>query len=82
VGVLARTIARGHREGSIDPNLSATDGGRLIVGAAYLIAQMKLSGRSEDEVTALVDTLVRVFAGSLAPGGARPAVGSNDAGAL
>lgn len=64
--VLARTIARGQREGSIDRSLSAREGGRLMIGAAFLIAQMRLSGRAEDEVAAFVDTLMRVLAGGLA----------------
>jgi len=64
--VMARTISRGQREGSIDRSLSAREGARLMIGAAYLIAQMKLSGRPEDEVTSFVDTLVRVLAGGLA----------------
>ena len=63
--VLARTIARGQREGSIDATISAREGARLMIGAAYLIAQMKLSGRPEDEVAAFVDTLMRVLAGGL-----------------
>ena len=39
-----------------------------MIGAAYLIAQMKLSGRSEDEVAPFLDALVRMVAGGLAPG--------------
>jgi TetR/AcrR family hemagglutinin/protease transcriptional regulator len=65
--VLERTIARGQREGSIDPDLDQKQGARLIIGAAFLIAQMKLSGRPDVEVDAFVDTLVRVIAGGLAP---------------
>jgi hypothetical protein len=64
---LERTIARGQREGSIDPDLDQKQGARLIIGAAFLIAQMKLSGRPDVEVDAFVDTLVRVIAGGLAP---------------
>jgi hypothetical protein len=63
--VLAGTIARGQREGSIDAAISAPEAARLMVGAAYLIAQMKLSGRPEGEVAAFVDTLMRVLAGGL-----------------
>jgi len=68
VSVMARTIARGQREGTIDGSLDPQQGGRLMIGAAYLIAQMKLSGRPEDEVATFVDTLVRVIAGGLASG--------------
>jgi len=66
--VMARTIARGQREGSIDGSFEPKQGARLIIGAAYLIAQMKLSGRPEDEVTLFEDTLVRMLAGGFASG--------------
>ena len=64
--VLARTIARGQREGSINVELAPEEGARIMIGAAYLIAQMKLSGRPEDEVAPFLDTLVRVVAGGMA----------------
>jgi TetR/AcrR family hemagglutinin/protease transcriptional regulator len=65
---MARTIARGQREGSLDAELAPEDGARIMIGAAYLIAQMKLSGRPEDEVAPFLAALVRVLAGGLAPG--------------
>lgn len=68
VSLIARTIARGQREGGIADSLPPRETARLMIGAAYLIAQMKLSGRPEEEVGALVDSLVRVLGGGLASG--------------
>jgi TetR/AcrR family hemagglutinin/protease transcriptional regulator len=67
---LARTIARGQREGSINSEVAPNEGARIMIGAAYQIAQMKLSGRPRDEVATFLDALVRIIAGGLAAGNA------------
>jgi TetR/AcrR family hemagglutinin/protease transcriptional regulator len=66
--VLARTIARGQREGSLEDKLAPEEGARIMIGAAYLIAQMKLSGRPEQQVAPFLVALVRVLAGGLVSG--------------
>jgi TetR/AcrR family hemagglutinin/protease transcriptional regulator len=66
--VVARTIERGQRDGSIDGNIAPKEGARIMIGAAYQIAQMKLSGRPDNEVAPFLDALVRVVAGVMASG--------------
>jgi TetR/AcrR family hemagglutinin/protease transcriptional regulator len=70
VGIIAKTLARGQRAGSIGRSISPEDGARLVIGAAHLIARMKFSGRPEPELTEFLDALVRALAGGLAPAGA------------
>ncbi len=66
VSTIARTLVRGQREGTILGEITAEDGARIAVGAAYMIAHMKLSRRPEAEVARFVDALVRVVTGGLA----------------
>jgi TetR/AcrR family hemagglutinin/protease transcriptional regulator len=62
VAVIAKTLARGQREGSIGREISAEDGARLTIGAAHLIARMKFSGRPAPEVTRFLEALIRALA--------------------
>jgi hypothetical protein len=66
VSTIAQTLTRGQREGTILREITAEDGARIAIGAAYLIAQMKLSRRPEADVARFVGALVRVVAGGLA----------------
>jgi AcrR family transcriptional regulator len=72
ISTIARTLTRGQREGAILREIAAEDGARIAVGAAYLIAQMKLSRRPEADVARFVDALVRVVTGGLAADAGRP----------
>jgi TetR/AcrR family hemagglutinin/protease transcriptional regulator len=66
VSTIAQTLTRGQREGTILREITAEDGARIAIGAAYLIAQMKLSRRPEADVARFVGALVRVVAAGLA----------------
>lgn len=65
VAEIAKTLARGQREGSIGRGISPEDGARLTIGAAHLIARMKLSGRPRAEVDRFLEALIRALAGGL-----------------
>ncbi len=67
VAAIAGTLARGQRDRSLSPEVEAEDGARIAIGAAYLIAQMKLSRRPQPDVARFVGALVRVLTGGLAP---------------
>ena len=69
VAILARTLERGQAEGTIGRAIAAEDGARITIGAAHMIAQMKLSGRDADEVDRFEDHLVRALSGGLATSG-------------
>ena len=69
ISTIAQTLTRGQREGTILREIRAEDGARIAVGAAYMIAQMKLSRRPDADVSRFVDALVRVIAGGLAADG-------------
>jgi len=66
VALLARTLARGQRQGSVARVISPEDGARMLYGAAYLLAQRKLSGHPQAEVSRFFDAVVRLLVGSLA----------------
>ncbi len=68
VAAMAETIRRGQRQGSIDASLEAVQGARLFIGAGYLIAQMKLSGRAQRDVDGFVSTLTRAVAAGVIAG--------------
>jgi TetR/AcrR family hemagglutinin/protease transcriptional regulator len=68
LSTIARTLRRGQREGTIGGEITAEDGARIAIGSAHMIAQMKLSGRAEADVSRFVAALVRVVAGGLATG--------------
>lgn len=72
VAVLASTIARGQREGTVAADVDAEDDAWLLVGAAYIVTQMKFGGAPAARVARFVDTLVRSAVGRFA-GDARTA---------
>lgn len=66
VAVMARTLERGRADGTLAPEIQPEDGCHILIGAAYMIVRMKLSGRPESEVTRFLAALVRSLAGGLA----------------
>jgi TetR/AcrR family transcriptional regulator, hemagglutinin/protease regulatory protein len=63
VRILAVTIARGRREGSIALAVDPDGAARLLVGSAHMLAQMKFTHRSPAEIERFVETLVRAILG-------------------
>ncbi len=66
VAIIAGTLSRGQREGSISRDVNPDDGARIAVGAGHMIAQMKLSGRPQAEMERFRGAVVRSLAGGLA----------------
>jgi TetR/AcrR family hemagglutinin/protease transcriptional regulator len=66
VAILARTLERGQHAGTIGRAIAPEDGARIAIGAATMIAQMKLSGRNPETVVRFEEALVRALAGGLA----------------
>jgi TetR/AcrR family hemagglutinin/protease transcriptional regulator len=60
VGIIAATIARGQREGSIAKQVDADDVALLLVGSAHLLAQLKFSGQPQERI----DRFIRVLLGA------------------
>lgn len=67
VSVLVGTLERGQREGTISRELVPEDGARITIGAAYLIVQMKLSGRPAAQIERFLQSLVAALAGGITP---------------
>ena len=65
LALMARTLARGQRQGSVAREITATDAARIVYGAAYLIAQQKLSGEPQADSSRFFDAVVRVLMSSL-----------------
>jgi TetR/AcrR family hemagglutinin/protease transcriptional regulator len=59
--LVARTLERGRREGSIAADLDSSSAARMLVGAATTIAEMALLGLSQAEVDRFLDTLMRAI---------------------
>ena len=66
VALLARTLARGQRQGSIAIAIAPEDAARMLYGAAYLLAQQKLSGHPQAEISRFFDAVVQLLVSSLA----------------
>ena len=62
---LAKGIERGQAEGGFSRDIPPEDGARLWIGAAHMVAQMKLGGASDEKIQQFTDTLVRVERGGL-----------------
>jgi TetR/AcrR family hemagglutinin/protease transcriptional regulator len=62
---LAKAIERGQAEGGFSRDIPPEDGARLWIGAAHMVAQMKLGGASDEKIKQFIDTLVRVERGGL-----------------
>ena len=67
VRVMAETIARGQRAGTVDRDLDPEGEAMLLMGAAYMVVQMKITRRPPAEVERFLRTLVRSTVGRLAP---------------
>ncbi len=70
IAIITGSIERGQREGTLSNAAPARDGARIMIGAGYMIAQMKLSGRPRAEVDRFLASLVRSLAGGIASDGA------------
>jgi hypothetical protein len=68
VALLARTLARGQRQSSVVGVITAEDAARMIYGAAYLLAQQKLSGQPQAEISRFFDAIMRVLASTVLGG--------------
>jgi len=66
VALIARTLTRGQRQGSISRAITAPDAARIVIGAAHLIAQQKLSGQPQTEISRFFDAVVQLLVSSLA----------------
>jgi TetR/AcrR family hemagglutinin/protease transcriptional regulator len=67
VGVIAATLRCGQREGTIARDVAPEDGARIAIGAAHMIARMRLGGWDAPEVDRFAGSVVRVLVGGLAP---------------
>ena len=63
VAELAGTIERGKREKTVPSTTDGEDSARLLIGAAHMVAQMKLSGQSQAKVAHFLDTLFTAATG-------------------
>jgi TetR/AcrR family hemagglutinin/protease transcriptional regulator len=85
VRIIAATIARGRASGELAGDDDPEDDARLLVAAAHMIAQMKLTHRDPALVDRFLRTIVRATAGeggrlaATAGAGARPAATAGDA---
>jgi hypothetical protein len=63
IGVSARRGLGGacHAEGSIATATAPKDSARIAIGAAYLIVQMKVTGRLEEEIERFLEALNRAL---------------------
>lgn len=77
VAIVARTLERGLRDGSVSVNVDPEDDARIIVGAAHMVAQMKLLHATPERVARFVHSLVRATVGNTGDGPA--AGGAQDA---
>lgn len=59
--LLLTTTLRGKAEGSLPADLDAEDAVRLLIGSAYMIAQMKLTGTDTARVRHFIESLVEGF---------------------
>lgn len=76
VTALTATIERGQRDGTIAADVDAEDEAWLLVGAAYIVTQMKFGGASAARVERFVATLVRSAVGRYVGGASPRAAGS------
>jgi TetR/AcrR family hemagglutinin/protease transcriptional regulator len=63
VKVLEKTIRRGQREGDLAADVDPEDNARLMFGSAHMIAQMKFTQQSPEQIERFLHTLVRVAIG-------------------
>jgi TetR/AcrR family hemagglutinin/protease transcriptional regulator len=63
VGIIAATIARGQREGSIAKQIDPDDVALLLVGSAHLLAQLKFSGQPRERIDRFIRVLLAAALG-------------------
>lgn len=66
VRLIAATIERGQQHGIVPPDLDPEGEALLMMGAAYIVVQMKMTKRSQADVERFLRTLVRSTVGRLA----------------
>jgi len=67
IASMAKTIRRGQREGSVDPDMVPEDEARMLYGSAQMAAQMKFSGRPAREVRRFLDSIAAATLRRMAP---------------
>jgi AcrR family transcriptional regulator len=67
VRLMADVIARGQRAGTVDPDLDPEGEALLLMGAAYIVVQMKITRRDPADVERFLRTLVRSTLGRMTP---------------
>lgn len=65
VTLIASTLERGQREGSVATGLDPNDEARLVVGCAHMIVQMKLSGHPPAKVERFAATVIDAALGNV-----------------
>ncbi len=65
VGLIASTLQRGQREGSVSVAIDPNDEARLVVGCAHMIVQMKLSGHPPAKVERFAATVIDTALGNV-----------------
>lgn len=66
--IISRTIARGHRDGSVHQGLDPHLGARLMISAAHMVVQMQFSGRPQAQIEAFVGTVMQAIGAAVAGG--------------
>lgn len=67
VRLMTATIARGQRAGTVAPDVDPEGEAMLLMGAAYIVVQMKITRRPAADVERFLRTLVRSTVGRIAP---------------
>ena len=68
VGRMADAIARGQRVGTVAPDVEPEGEAMLLMGAAYIVVQMKITRRPAADVERFLRTLVRSTVGRMTAG--------------
>jgi TetR/AcrR family hemagglutinin/protease transcriptional regulator len=66
VRLLARTMRRGQRDGSVDAAVAVEDEAQLLFGGAHMVAQMQFTGVPPARLERFLKSLVRSVGGRLA----------------
>jgi TetR/AcrR family hemagglutinin/protease transcriptional regulator len=71
VQIIAQTISRGQREGTLAADVDPEDTALLLISAAHMVAQMKFTQRAPEKIESFLRTLMRAATGNL-PSGSVP----------